>query len=206
MYRPADARGQHHLPRRGRRRRVGRAGVRSRDRRSCTSTRTRCRGCMQAGAAQRQVAVREQLRELSRRRSAGARREAPSLVDIGNAAHARRDCVQVIAPGHGPNAGLRRRRSTTTPSTRSSNFLITGRDVAETAANNPNFLKYRSTGSRSWLDPDGYPPITPPWGTLNAIDLNKGEIRWTIPFGEYPKLVGAGDARTPAPTTTAGRS
>ena len=47
-----------------------------------------------------------------------------------------------------------------------------------------------------FLDPDGYPPITPPWGTLNAIDLNKGEIRWTIPFGEYPKLAAQGVTNT----------
>jgi len=71
-------------------------------------------------------------------------------------------------------------------------FLRTGRDVADTNANNPNFLKYRSTGLKLWLDPDGYPPITPPWGTLNAIDLNTGTIRWTIPFGEYPKLAAQG--------------
>jgi quinoprotein glucose dehydrogenase len=45
-------------------------------------------------------------------------------------------------------------------------------------------------------DPDGYPPLTPPWGTLNAIDLNKGEIRWRIPFGEYPELVARGMANT----------
>jgi quinoprotein glucose dehydrogenase len=76
------------------------------------------------------------------------------------------------------------------------NFLVTGRDVADTNANNPTFLKYRSTGLKLWLDPDGYPPITPPWGTLNAIDLNSGEIRWTIPFGEYPKLVAQGVRNT----------
>lgn len=35
-----------------------------------------------------------------------------------------------------------------------------------------------------------------PWGTLNAIDLNKGEIRWSIPFGEYPKLAAQGLTNT----------
>ena len=34
--------------------------------------------------------------------------------------------------------------------------------------------------------------MTPPWGTLNAIDLNKGEIRWRIPFGEIPALAEKG--------------
>jgi len=76
------------------------------------------------------------------------------------------------------------------------NFLITGHDVAEQAGTNPNYLKYRSTGLKIFLDPDGYPAITPPWGTLSAIDLNKGEIKWQIPFGEYPKLVAQGVTNT----------
>ena len=38
--------------------------------------------------------------------------------------------------------------------------------------------------------------IKPPWGTLNAIDLNSGETKWSIPFGEYPKLVAQGLTNT----------
>jgi quinoprotein glucose dehydrogenase len=76
------------------------------------------------------------------------------------------------------------------------NFLVTGRDVAERADSNPNWLKYRNDGYTIFLDPDGYPAISPPWGTLNAIDLNRGTIRWTIPFGEYPELAAAGLTNT----------
>ena len=76
------------------------------------------------------------------------------------------------------------------------NYLITGKDVADSLANNPTFLKYRSTGIPLWLDQDSFPPITPPWGTLNAIDLNAGTIKWSIPFGEYPKLVAQGIRNT----------
>ena len=76
------------------------------------------------------------------------------------------------------------------------NFLITGKDIAETAATNPNFLKYRNNGYPIFLDHEGYPGIAPPWGTLNAIDLNTGEIRWKIPFGEYPALVAQGIKNT----------
>jgi quinoprotein glucose dehydrogenase len=47
---------------------------------------------------------------------------------------------------------------------------------------------YRFTGYRKFLDPDGYPAVAPPWGTLNAIDLNTGRYLWKIPFGEYPDL------------------
>ena len=39
--------------------------------------------------------------------------------------------------------------------------------------------KYRFTGYHKFLDPDGYPAVAPPWGTLNAIDLNTGEYAWT---------------------------
>jgi glucose dehydrogenase len=52
--------------------------------------------------------------------------------------------------------------------------------------------KYRFTGYRKFLDPDGYPAIVPPWGTLNAIDLNTGEYLWKVPLGEYPELVAKG--------------
>jgi quinoprotein glucose dehydrogenase len=75
-------------------------------------------------------------------------------------------------------------------------FLLTGKDTRaaslETAAKDPNYQKYRNEGYILMRDPEGYPPLTPPWGTLNAIDLNKGEIRWKIPFGEYPELVAKG--------------
>ena len=52
--------------------------------------------------------------------------------------------------------------------------------------------KYRFTGYHKFLDPDGYPAVAPPWGTLNAIDLNTGEYAWKIPLGEYPELTAKG--------------
>ena len=42
-------------------------------------------------------------------------------------------------------------------------------------------MKYHLTGYNRFLDPDGYPAVAPPWGTLNAINLNTGEYLWKIP-------------------------
>jgi quinoprotein glucose dehydrogenase len=49
-------------------------------------------------------------------------------------------------------------------------------------------LPYTITGYNKFLSREGYPAIKPPWGTLNAINLNTGEIEWKIPLGEYPEF------------------
>lgn len=67
---------------------------------------------------------------------------------------------------------------------------MNGAGQSETAPT--NIVPYRMTGYNKFLDPDGYPAVAPPWGTLNAIDLNTGEYAWKIPLGEYPELVAKG--------------
>lgn len=56
--------------------------------------------------------------------------------------------------------------------------------------------RYNFTGYRKFYDPDGYPAVQPPWGTLNAIDLNTGKYLWKIPLGDYPELAAQGMANT----------
>lgn len=53
-------------------------------------------------------------------------------------------------------------------------------------------LPYTFTGYGKFTDPDGYPAIEPPWGTLNAIDLNTGEFLWRVPLGQHPILAAQG--------------
>lgn len=52
--------------------------------------------------------------------------------------------------------------------------------------------RYIHNGWVQLTDKDGYPGIKPPWGTLNAIDLNKGELLWKVPLGEYDALTKRG--------------
>lgn len=56
--------------------------------------------------------------------------------------------------------------------------------------------KFTFTGYHKFLDPDGYPAIAPPWGTLSAIDLKTGKYVWKIPLGEYPELARQGMKNT----------
>jgi len=72
---------------------------------------------------------------------------------------------------------------------------VVSKEVADLPAN-PIDLKYTHTGYNKFLDNEGYPAIATPWGTLNAIDLNSGKIKWQIPFGEYPALAAKGMKNT----------
>ena len=57
-------------------------------------------------------------------------------------------------------------------------------------------VRYRFAGYERFLDPDGYPAVAPPWGTLNAIDLNAGQIRWQVPLGNLPEAREPGGPET----------
>ncbi len=58
--------------------------------------------------------------------------------------------------------------------------------------NDEQLQDYLSTGYHRFFDDKGYPALTPPWGTLNAIDLNEGKILWKVPLGELKELTAKG--------------
>jgi quinoprotein glucose dehydrogenase len=63
-----------------------------------------------------------------------------------------------------------------------------------------NLPPYKMTGYTKFLDSEGMAGISPPWGTLNAIDLNTGQYVWKIPLGDEPILAKKGIKNTGAET------
>ncbi|WP_132054883.1 outer membrane protein assembly factor BamB family protein [Pseudocnuella soli] len=56
------------------------------------------------------------------------------------------------------------------------------------ATNGDAYLKlpYSTTGYNKFLSPEGLNALRPPWGTINAIDLNTGEFVWRDTLGDHP--------------------
>ncbi|HWB87565.1 MAG TPA: PQQ-binding-like beta-propeller repeat protein [Bryobacteraceae bacterium] len=72
-------------------------------------------------------------------------------------------------------------------------FVLYGRGVAVAAPRQtvPR-LKYMRGAPIRVFDPDGYPPMKTPWGTLNAINMDTGKLVWQVPLGEFPELMKQG--------------
>ncbi len=66
---------------------------------------------------------------------------------------------------------------------------------AKTAALGPGGTRYW-TGYGYMNSKDGLAAISPPWSSLTAYDMNKGDIKWTIPLGEVKELVAKGIRNT----------
>jgi hypothetical protein len=60
-------------------------------------------------------------------------------------------------------------------------------------------LPFRNQGFGRFWDSNGYPCQQPPWGTLTAIDLSRGEFRWQVRLGEFDELTARGVPKTGTP-------
>jgi quinoprotein glucose dehydrogenase len=125
-------------------------------------------------------------------RKGNAKSGYPSLVDIGT----RRDrpfVHQIVTSGKGMMPGFT--MLTADEKQALISFLFGDEKVEAVSAvpaSKKTYLPYQSTGYNKFLDSQGLPAIAPPWGTLNAIDLNTGEFLWKIPFGEVESLKAKG--------------
>jgi quinoprotein glucose dehydrogenase len=68
-----------------------------------------------------------------------------------------------------------------------------------TPANAGSQYPVKLNGYNRFWDPKGYPAITPPWGSLTAINLNTGEFAWQSTLGEFDELTAKGNPPTGAP-------
>lgn len=71
---------------------------------------------------------------------------------------------------------------------------VTAQVESPAPATTPRWFNH--SGYTRFVDKDGYPAIQPPWGTLTAIDLNRGEHLWQIPLGYNPELAELGLTNT----------
>ena len=129
-------------------------------------------------------------------RSGDPARAFPSLEKIGEKLK-KPDIVQLLNTGRGmmPSVAFLSEEQkqavagfllSETPAERTSDQPAASSD--DVLINTP----YTHTGYNRWLDTNGYPAVKPPWGTLNAIDLNTGEYVWRTTLGEFPELTARG--------------
>ncbi len=124
----------------------------------------------------------------------GSPPEFPSLINIGSRL-SREQVTAMIQHGGGRMPGFARLGEG--PVKVIAEFLMTGKDVPLDGAEHQRMtslspLKYGIDGYNRWLDKDGYPIVDPPWGTLNAINLNTKKYVWKKPLGEYKALAAQG--------------
>jgi quinoprotein glucose dehydrogenase len=129
----------------------------------------------------------------------GAPPQIPSLSGIGGR-RSRPELTAIIQKGAGRMPGFPNLQRDAVA--RIIEFMVTGVDAHPPAGSAGSVddetlaLKYRFTGYNRFVDPDGYPAVAPPWGTLNAIDLNTGNYAWKVPLGEHPALAAKGMRNT----------
>lgn len=116
----------------------------------------------------------------------------PSLVNITGRMK-RPDILKLISNGKGMMPGF---SGISTAEKEALIAYIAGEEKKEVSggavtASKP-FIPYKFNGYHKFLNNEGYPAISPPWGTLTAIDLNTGQHKWQITLGEFKELTEKG--------------
>ena len=117
---------------------------------------------------------------------------APSLLDIAQRATRARSSATIIRQGTGRMPAFAEMLEGGAINDLV-NFLVTGKDVAETAATNPNFLKYRNNGYPIFLDHDGYPGDLAAVGHAERDRPEHGRDSLEDPVRRVSGACGAGD-------------
>ena len=111
----------------------------------------------------------------------------PSLVNVSERLSAR-DIEAAIRLGRGSMPKI---EAATEISRRAiTNYLLTGdRDLATNPRTTETSVIF--SGPKVLRDSDGLPGNSPPWGTLNAVNIETKELRWKTPLGDYPGYSGS---------------
>jgi quinoprotein glucose dehydrogenase len=120
----------------------------------------------------------------------------PSLVDISSK-RTKPYLQQLIINGKGMMPGFSQLSKEDRENILSYILNEVPKEVASSSAKG-YISPYQMTGYNKFLDSKGLPALSPPWGTLNAIDLNTGKYLWKIPFGDEPALAQRGITGTGA--------
>jgi quinoprotein glucose dehydrogenase len=71
-------------------------------------------------------------------------------------------------------------------------FILDEKETNTTVQASDDGIPYTFTGYNRFVDADGLPAVSPPWGTLSAINLNTGQYKWSVPLGEIKALTDKG--------------
>jgi len=139
----------------------------------------------------------------------GAPPQFPALINLAKGSN-EKDVYRIISSGVGRMPGYSQLGAEVNQAL--TRYLFYGENQEVDATKLPDSVidpPYIQDGYRKFLDPDGYPAVKPPWGTLTAIDMNTQKFAWQIPFGEIPELAEKGLRNTGSenyggPVVTAG--
>lgn len=131
-------------------------------------------------------------------RTGDVQQSYPSLLDL-DARFERDDVTRIIREGQGVMPAFPQLDQEEVDALVA--FLMEEEDAAPVAQTSEDDedeyqLPYAHTGWNRFLDPDGYPAVEPPWGALNALDLNTGDYDWQVRFGEFEELTEQGIPQT----------